>query len=228
MINSVKYVYFVFQSTFIMTKDKVLDDLKEIRSIMDKSTRFISLSGMSGVMAGFYALIGSIVGYFVIENARERGYTDTLDSLLSTPWERNPSLQILVIAGIVLFMAVVTAFFLTKIKAAKYKQKIWNKQSIRLVVNFLAPLTIGGLFTLALLQYGLLFLVAPAMLVFYGIACMNAAKYTLGTVKYLGLSCAILGLINTQFIGYGLYFWAAGFGLCHIIYGAVMYYKYDR
>lgn len=211
-----------------MTKDKVLDDLKEIRSIMDKSTRFISLSGMSGVMAGIYAIIGSIFGYFIIQKARLNGYTDTLDSLTRTPWDRNPSLQILVVAAVVLFMAVVTAFFLTKIKAAKHKQQIWNKQSIRLVVNFLVPLTIGGLFTLVLIQYRLIELVAPAMLVFYGLACMNAAKYTLGTVKYLGLSCAILGLINTQYIGYGLYFWAAGFGLCHIIYGAVMYYKYDR
>lgn len=211
-----------------MTKDKVLDDLKEIRSIMDKSTRFISLSGMSGVMAGIYALIGSAVGYMVIKNARLNGYTDTLDRLFNTPWDRNPSLQILVIAAVVLFMAVITAFFLTKMKATKHKQQVWNTQSIRLVLNFLAPLTIGGLFTLVLIQYKLVGLIAPAMLVFYGLACMNAAKYTLGTVKYLGLTCAILGLINTQFIGYGLYFWAAGFGLCHIIYGTVMYYKYDR
>jgi hypothetical protein len=92
----------------------------------------------------------------------------------------------------------------------------------------MAPLSVGALFTLVLLQYQLIGLVAPAMLVFYGLACMNAAQYTLGTVKYLGLSCAIIGLINTQFIGYGLYFWAAGFGVCHIIYGAVMYYKYDK
>ncbi len=210
-----------------MDKDKVLDDIKEIRSIMDKSTRFISLSGLSGVLAGIYALVGSVVGYFVIDKARKNGYTESLDSLLSTPWERNPSLKIFVIAAVILALAIITAFFLTKIKAAKYKQKIWNKQSIRLVVNFLVPLSIGGFFTLALLQYRLLGLVAPAMLVFYGLACIHASKYTLGTVKYLGLSCAILGLINTQFIGYGLYFWAAGFGICHIVYGAVMYYKYD-
>lgn len=223
-----KSIYFVFQSTLIMDKDKVLDDLKEIRSIMDRSTRFISLSGMSGIMAGIYALLGSVAGYFVIKKALVNGYTDTLDSILSSPWDRNPSAQILVIAAIVLLMAVITAVFMTKSKAAKHKQNIWNKQSIRLVLHFLAPLTIGGLFTLVLIQYRLIGLVAPAMLIFYGLACMNAAKYTLGTVKYLGLTCAILGLINTQFIGFGLYFWAAGFGLCHIIYGAVMYYKYDR
>lgn len=125
-------------------------------------------------------------------------------------------------------MAVLTAYFLTKAKAKKHNQKIWTAQSLRLVKHFMIPLHIGGLFTLALIQYELIVLVAPAMLVFYGLACIHAAPYTLGTVRYLGLSCAILGLINTQFLGYGLYFWAAGFGICHIVYGAVMYYKYDR
>ncbi|AUC79310.1 hypothetical protein CW736_07895 [Nonlabens sp. MB-3u-79] len=211
-----------------MTTDKYLEDIKEIKSLMNKSTRFISLSGMSGVMAGIYALIGSVMGYFIIQNAYRNDYTETLDRLTTTPWAQNPSIQILVVATVVLFLAVFTAFFLTKAKAKKHQQKIWTKQSIRLVINFMVPLNIGALFTLALLQYHLIGLVAPAMLVFYGLACMNAAQYTLGTVKYLGISCAILGLINTQYIGYGLYFWAAGFGLCHIIYGAVMYYKYDR
>lgn len=211
-----------------MTTDKYLEDIKEIKSLMNKSTRFISLSGMSGVMAGIYALIGSVFGYFIIQNAYNKGYTDTLNHLTTTPWDQNPSLQILVVATAVLFMALFTAFFLTKAKAKKHQQKIWTKQSIRLVINFLVPLSIGALFTLALIQYQLIELVAPAMLVFYGLACMNAAQYTLGTVKYLGISCAILGLINTQLIGYGLYFWAAGFGLCHIIYGTLMHYKYDR
>jgi hypothetical protein len=211
-----------------MNTDKYLEDIKEIKSLMNKSTRFISLSGLSGILAGIYALIGSVFGYFVILDARRNGYTETIDSLVKTPWDSNPSLKIFVIAGVVLFLAVVTAYFLTKAKAKKHNQKVWTKQSIRLVVNFLIPLGIGGLFTLALLQYHLLELVAPAMLIFYGLACINASQYTLGTVKYLGLSCAVLGLINTQFIGFGLYFWAAGFGLCHIIYGAVMYVKYDR
>jgi hypothetical protein len=212
-----------------MTTDKYLEDIKEIRSLMNKSTRFISLSGMSGIMAGIYALIGSVVGHFIIQNISYQDKVEyTLGQLFNVPWNQNPPLQIFTVAAVVLFMAVVTAFFLTKSKATKHKQKIWTKQSTRLILNFMAPLSVGALFTLVLLQYQLIGLVAPAMLVFYGLACMNAAQYTLGTVKYLGLSCAIIGLINTQFIGYGLYFWAAGFGVCHIIYGAVMYYKYDK
>ncbi len=211
-----------------MDNAKYIQDIKEIRSLMNKSTRFISLSGMSGVMAGIYALLGSVIGFFIIRDARSRGQYETMQRLTSTPWDENPSLKILVVAAGVLFLAVITAYFLTKAKAKKHRQQIWNAQSIRLVKHFLLPLHIGGLFTLALIQYGLIGLVAPAMLVFYGLACIHAAPYTLGTVRYLGITCALLGLINTQFIGYGLYFWAAGFGVCHIIYGAVMYYKYDR
>ncbi|WP_124980073.1 hypothetical protein [Nonlabens xiamenensis] len=211
-----------------MTTDRYLEDIKEIKTLMNKSTRFISLSGMSGIMAGIYALVGSLIGYYIITNARIRGKGDTLDRLFSTPWEYNYSLQILLVAAGVLFLAVVTAYFLTRAKAKKHRQKVWTKQSIRLVKHFLTPLIIGGAFTVCLLNYSLVGLIAPCMLIFYGLACIQAAPYTLGTVKYLGWSCAILGLINSLWIGYGLYFWAAGFGLCHIIYGAVMYLKYDR
>jgi hypothetical protein len=211
-----------------MDQSKYIQDIKDIKALMNKSTRFISLSGMSGVMAGIYALIGSVIGYYIIEDALANEQYQSLYELTSTPWESNPSLKILLVAAGVLFMAVITAYFLTKAKAKKHQQKIWTAQSLRLVKHFLIPLHIGGLFTLALIQYELIVLVAPAMLVFYGLACIHAAPYTLGTVRYLGISCAVLGLINTQFLGYGLYFWAAGFGVCHIVYGAVMYFKYDR
>ncbi len=211
-----------------MDNQKYIQDLQEIRSLMSKSTRFISLSGMSGVMAGCYALIGGITGHFILKRASELGQVETLDRLFELPLDQNPSLQIILVAGIVFLMAVITAFILTKRKALKHRQKIWNAQSIRLTKHFLIHLTLGGLFTLVLIEQRHLGLVAPAMLLFYGLACIQAAPYTLGTVRYLGITCAVLGLINTQYIGYGVYFWTAGFGLCHIIYGAVMYYKYDK
>ena len=107
-----------------MITDKYLEDIKEIKSLMNKSTRFISLSGMSGVMAGIYALIGSVMGYFIIQNAYRNDYTETLDRLTTTPWPQNPSLQILVVATAVLFLAVFTAFFLTKAQAKNLDQTV--------------------------------------------------------------------------------------------------------
>lgn len=211
-----------------MTKEKYLDDLKEIRTIMDKSTRFISLSGLSGIMAGIYGLLGSAVGFYIINTQKIYFNTFSYEKLTAGDILSNHGLIIIGTALIVAGLSIITAYFLTIKKARKHNQKIWSSQSRRLVLNFLIPLATGGLFVLVLMQYKLIGLVAPAMLIFYGLSCVNASKYTIGTVKYLGITCIALGLINTQFIGYGLYFWALGFGVCHIIYGAVMHFKYDQ
>ena len=57
---------------------------------------------------------------------------------------------------------------------------------------------------------------------------VNASKYTLNDIRYLGLTEIFLGLVALVFLEYSLLFWAIGFGLVHIIYGIVMYYKYER
>ena len=66
------------------------------------------------------------------------------------------------------------------------------------------------------------------MLIFYGIALYNASKHTLSYVKYLGFTEIILGLISAMYPGDGFWFWVIGFGFMHIIYGSLMYFKYDK
>ena len=95
-------------------------------------------------------------------------------------------------------------------------------------MNFLIPLITGGFFIVFLIEKEMLSIIAPLMLIFYGMACLNASKYTLGDVRYLGITMILLGLLSTWFLGYGLLFWALGFGVCHIVYGSLMYFKYDR
>ena len=86
----------------------------------------------------------------------------------------------------------------------------------------------GGIFLLALINNGVFGFVAPGCLIFYGLGMLNASKYTLPETRYLAFGEILLGLINLCFMGYGLYFWAAGFGLLHIIYGTFMWWKYER
>ncbi|MET0760350.1 MAG: hypothetical protein ABWZ56_08010, partial [Flavobacterium sp.] len=90
------------------------------------------------------------------------------------------------------------------------------------------PLATGGIFALLLLRNGNYGLIAPVTLIFYGMACINASKYTFRDIRYLGITVTVLGLIATEFSGYALEFWALGFGVCHILYGSMMYFKYDR
>jgi hypothetical protein len=195
-----------------------LDDIKGIKELMDKSTQFISLSGLSGVLAGVYALIGGYYVHYLMLHHSSRYVL--IESLLFK--------KIVATAAIVLIGSIVTAYIFTANKTKKEGIKIWTTTSKRLVINFLIPLITGGIFSLLLLGQGVFGLIAPITLIFYGLACVNASKYTFRDVRYLGLTQIILGLISVEFSGYGLYFWILGFGVCHILYGSIMYFKYDR
>ena len=198
-----------------MDTNNYLQDLKDIKDLMNKSTQFISLSGLSGVLAGAYALIGA--HYLIRTNT---GAYVSVDSSLFQ--------QLVLVALVVLVVSLITAYIFTVNKAKKTGEKVWNSSSKRLLINFFIPLVTGGILALLLFEKGYYDLIAPTTLIFYGMACLNASKYTLRDVRYLGITEIILGLLSVAFSNYGLYFWALGFGICHILYGAVMHYKYDR
>ena len=206
-----------------MENEKYLNDISEIKNMMNQSSRFISLSGLSGVLAGIYCLIGAWLSYTTIYFD-----TTTLGNYTNLIITQSQIEHLFIIASSVIILSIITGIVLSKNKAKKSNEKIWNVSSKRLVINFAIPLVTGGFFIVFLIEKEVLGLVAPLTLIFYGLACVNASKYTLGDVRYLGITMILLGLLSTWFLGYGLLFWALGFGVCHILYGSVMYFKYDR
>ena len=201
-----------------MEENKYLKDIQDIKEMMSKSTQFISLSGLSGILAGGYALVGAVYASFLINT-----YEYTYITLESKTFK-----LILLTAFIVLILSVGTAYLLTVKKAKKLGEHVWNPASKRVLINFAIPLITGGIFSILLIRQGHYGLIAPITLLFYGLACLNASKYTLRDVRYLGITQIILGLIAVEFSGYGLWFWVLGFGIAHILYGSIMHYKYDR
>jgi len=216
--------YFVFQSTFNMESKDYLNDITEIKDLMNKSSRFMSLSGLSGILAGIYALIGAWWVYDIIY-ATEMPSKDAYQSIVIYELEM---LEIVGVAIAVLLLSIITALVLSWRKAKKNNEKLWDATAKRLVLNFMIPLFTGGFFIIFLIEKEIYAFVAPLTLVFYGLACVNASKYTLGYVRYLGLTMIVLGLASVWFLGYGLHFWVLGFGVSHIIYGALMYFKYEK
>lgn len=199
-------------------------DIAEIRSMMERTSKFLSLSGWAGIMAGIYALIGAYLAY-----ARFYFNPDEITRTAAEPGNWSASLpEIIALALIVLVLAISTAIFLSYKKATKRGEKIWNATSRRLLLNMAVPLIGGGLLILILIAKGLIGLVAPFTLIFYGLALYNAGKFTYAEVRVLGLIEIGLGLISAYFVGYGLLFWALGFGLLHIIYGIYIHYRYER
>lgn len=212
-------------------QNESLQELQHIKRIMERSSRFISLSGLSGISAGICALAGAWVAYSKIslynyEHSNffneDRGtyiFRDGLNFLIK---------ELFVIALLTFGAAVITSFIFTYLRSKKTGIPLWGTATLRLLWNTIIPLATGGLFLIKCMQLGQYELISSGCLIFYGLALVNAGKYTLGEIRYLGYAQLILGIINLWMTGYGLYFWAAGFGVLHIIYGTVMWVRYER
>jgi hypothetical protein len=204
-----------------MKEEKHIEDLALIRNLMEQSTRFMSLSGLSGILIGIYALIGATLAYYYLGI---RGIYNQYETVKQSPF----LIFFILIAGSVLILSLITAYLLSKNKSKKMKVGFWNKSAKLLVINLAIPLLIGGAFIGVLYFHNILGLIAPTTLVFYGLGLISAGNYTIKEIKILGLLEVALGILAGFNIGYGLYFWALGFGVLHILYGVIIYFKYDR
>jgi hypothetical protein len=205
-------------------KQDYIRDIAEVRSMMERSSKFGSLSGLAGIMAGIYALAGSYIAYKVLHFNPEKIVYNTIESG-SLPFSL---LKVIFLATIILVLSISTAIFLSYKKAYTGGEKLWNPTTRRLLSNVAVPLIAGGCLILILVFKGLIGLIAPLTLIFYGLALYNASKYTYGEVRSLGLIEIGLGLISSYYVEYGLLCWAIGFGLVHIIYGIYLHYRYER
>jgi hypothetical protein len=201
-----------------------LQEVKDIRRMMERSSRFTSLSGISFICAGVFALIGAYFAYkFIAEyygDAATWRYSGVEFQLLRR--------KLIILAAGVFVLAFLSSFFFTWRKSTNQGVSLYGHASRRVFWSFAIPLTAGGLFVFGTLWHNEWRFVAPGCLLFYGLALVNAGKYTLADIRYLGYCEIILGLINMIYITYGFYFWVVGFGLLHILYGIIMWWKYDR
>ncbi len=199
------------------TKNEQLDVLQDIHNIMERSSRFISLSGLSGVSAGICALIGAFFGNEILVEFNTSPYSIVLMRK-----------QLLIISAVVFISALLCAFFFTYLRSKKTGVDIWGSTAKRMIINISIPLLAGGLFIIRLLTLRHFGLLAPACLIVYGIALFCGSQQSTKEIRYLAISEMILGCISLLFLGKGLLFWAIGFGLLHIIYGTIMWFKYER
>jgi hypothetical protein len=207
--------------------NKPLEDLREIRNLMERSTRFLSLSGLSGISAGIFALLGAAFAFFILDY--DQRYFDSNAYFTEKPYHQSNFVPYLVIDGaLVLIGALLTSFYYTYRRAKKNGLSLWDNTTRRMITAMSIPLITGGIFCLLLIMHQLVFLVSPVTLIFYGLSLVAASQFTLPEIKFLGICELILGLLAAVLTGYGLLFWSLGFGLLHIIYGFRMYFKYER
>jgi hypothetical protein len=202
------------------------EDIRTIRKMMEESSRFLSLSGLSGICAGVLAIAGALIAYFLILKNGRISYDDYIGTFTS---DESFMLRVKLIAdaACVLILSILFSLYFSFQKAKREGKTFWSPVSKRLLINLLIPLVTGGIFTVVLLIQNHLQLVVPVLLIFYGLALVNAGKFTYDEIFYLGILEIFTGLLSAFFPGWGILFWIIGFGLIHIIYGVVLYRKYE-
>lgn len=206
---------------------KPLEEIREIRSIMERSSRFQALSGIAGVVVGFIAIAGTVIAYAAL------GLSYNQVPYEAEGQDQYSSIQLngtflLIDALVVLILSAATGILFAVRNARKKGLPVWDNAAKRLLINFVIPLAAGGIFCAILFYHGFFSLMAPATLIFYGMALLNGSKYSIDDIRYLGIIEIVIGLLAAVFIGHGLIFWALGFGLLHIIYGIRFYFKYEK
>ena len=216
----------------MINEQKHLDQLTHIREMMTRSSKFISLSGISGIWVGTVALLGMVA---ILYNCPDYFYQRFMNNSSGYPLYmlRGGELRgfikfVLIDAFVVLFFAIIGALLFTVKKSRKQGLTMWNDTTKRFFITLMVPLLSGGAFILIMIYHGLFGIAGPLTLIFYGLALFYAGRYSLVEIRYLGLLEIILGLFAALFIGYTALFWAIGFGVLHIVYGLVMYFKYER
>lgn len=224
-------IYFVIQSAFMQQeREASIHALQDIRSMMAKSARFISLSGWSGIWAGMMALIGSwIARVWLTELKMEHvQYAVTDTSANGNHVYIETVLKFVFLAAGVFVSALAGAYFFTLRKTRADGVQLWNTASKRMLIEMAIPLVTGGVFALHFLYTMHAAYIAPICLAFYGLSLISGSKYTLSDIRYLGMYMLVLAFVSLFYIGNGLLFWALGFGVLHIVYGIAMWSKYEK
>ncbi|MBN1819728.1 MAG: hypothetical protein JW833_03385 [Prolixibacteraceae bacterium] len=202
------------------TTENYLAELKEIRKMMEESSRFLSLSGLSGILIGIYALIGAYLAYRII-------YIPS-PNIFNFIYDVTKIPELVTIGAAILLLSFITVIWLTYQRAKKAGKRIWNTGSRLLLLNLMIPLVSGGILILVFLFRELYEYIFPVSLIFYGLALINAAKFTRQEIFFMGVIQLLLGLFSSVFPEIGILSWAVGFGVIHIVYGTVMYFRYEH
>jgi hypothetical protein len=210
------------------TPKEQLDAIKDMRNLMERSSRFLSLSGLSGVAIGIIALLGATVLYLQFDlSPLHSGFENKLASIQATLDDKN-FLFLIADALIVLLVAVIAGILMSINQSKKLQLPSWDLTAKRLLINLFIPLAVGGVLCLIMMTKGELGYLIPVTLIFYGLSLVNASKYSFDEIRTLGVLQTVLGLIAAWLPDYALLLWATGFGILHIGYGLLIHTKHQN
>ncbi len=214
-----------------MNKINPKEELASIRNMMEKSSKFSNLSGLSVFFTGLLTLIAASIIYFDIGFSYsdvEISYSQLVNNEGSKENLDQKIKLLMVIASVILIISLVILYLTASSKTKKEGIKLFNPTFQRTIKSLIVPLLSGGAFSFFLIHHQMYGLVAPATLIFYGLGLIAASRNSYEELEILGYLELVLGILASYFMGAGLLFWVIGFGLGHILFGGYLHFKYDK
>lgn len=211
-----------------MENKEALNTLNEIKDLMEKSSRFQSISGLSIVIVGLLASVVSAGAWLMLLPHSDISWLPTTCNgiLINSPFRTKIAVFSALLLLVISF-STVSFFSLHKMKKQRGAVS-FDSTLRRCLFHFCVPMVVGGLLCAAMLLQGHYGLTSTFMLVFYGLALINCSHYTSSSIAMLGYAQLVLGVVDCFAVSHAILLWWLGFGLMHILFGIYFIIKYDR
>ena len=201
-----------------MENKEALNTLHEIKELMEKSSRFQSINGWSIIIIGLLASVVSAGACtLLLPHEGLSWMPEGWNGLLINSPYRTLIASACAVALLVVSFAVVCFGSYRLMK--RQGDFVFGKTIRRPLFHFSVPMVVGGLLCVAMLLQGHYGLTSTFMLVFYGLALLNASHYTSRSIALLGYCELVLGVVDCFVVSHAILFWFLGFGLLHIVFG---------
>ncbi len=166
---------------------------------MERASSFTAVPGWGGVAIGVTALIAGAAAY-------------------GRPLDIQFSIWLAEAA-----VALVVGIWAVTAKTKRLSQSVQTKAGRRALLSFMPPLLAGGVLTAVLYQIHVLGVIPGLWLLLYGAAVVTGGAFSIRIIPVMGLCFMLLGaiaLLASQV--WGDVFLMMGFGVIHIVFGAVI------
>ncbi len=209
--------------TLMAPLDEAREHLRVIRQTMERSTKYSTLSGLSGVLIGLVAIVGVWLTSRLtpptpidVSSSLPIPY-DVLNSQQSYRWDIG------LIWCAVLALAVTIDFVANKRRAARVGKTVMSPIGGHIILAALPAFFGGAVLTYFLLQHNLAFSVWGVWMLCYGLAICAVGLFSVKPVSVLGGAFVLAGAVTLLLpAGAQLPMMALTFGGFHIGYGILM------
>jgi len=194
------------------------EELKVIRSLMERPVKYSTQSGLAGILAGLIALAGMFADMYVSSHYE----MTTVIGLCFCIWGGVLGLSLLTVAG------------LTRLREIRQGMPLWSAVKMRILLAILPSFVAGVGVTMAIIfrwfmndgpnEWGL---IIPIWMLFYGVACWQVGEFSVKELRWMGAIFIVAGLISAAFFQNVPYLiFGVSFGGFHILYGVIVWLRY--